>query len=99
MTLLCGSRRIASPGKPEPLLELPGRVFAWVEIEAIDTNTGPIYWGDANVRAVVGGEAGLPLRVINDAGDRIYLENVDPNTLYFDVRTATDGVTWTGMLQ
>jgi hypothetical protein len=73
--------------------------MAWIEIEAIETNTSPVYWGNGQVLAVLGGVAGLPLRVDGTRGDRLYLEDVDISQLWFDVRTANDGVTWAGMAQ
>lgn len=95
MIVECGLLKVAAVGKPEQLVTSPF-VMAWVEIEALDTNTSDIYWGNANVRAVSGGQAGLPLRVVNSRGDRLRLENVDLSTVWIDVRTALDGVTWAG---
>lgn len=91
MTPECGSRRVAKVGTPEQVItsSLP---MAWVEIYALDTNTTDVYWGNANVRAVVGGEAGLPMA----AGTRLYLKDVDLSTIWIDVRTANEGVTWGG---
>lgn len=98
MTVECGSLKVATVAKPEQLVTSP-IIMAWVEIEALDTNTSDVYWGNDRVKAVSGGQAGLPLRVINGRGDRLRLENVDISTVWIDVRTANDGVCWAGMRQ
>ena len=94
----CGSRKIAKVGTPEQIVANSLRM-AWVEIEALDTNTGDVYWGNAYVRAVSGGQAGLPLRVIDSRGDRLRFENIDLSELWIDVRVINEGVTWAGVRQ
>lgn len=97
-----GSRRIAAVGKPEQLVtsSLP---LSYVEIEALPTNTSIVYLGDSYVRAVVGGEAGMPLAVDGQRGDRFVFDGrengqtIDISFFWVDVRTANDGVTWFGM--
>jgi len=82
-----GRRTVSVPGVPEPLRDTPQR-FSRLMVQALWSNTVPVYVGDSNVLAAAGFEnfPGLPALASLD------VLNGDLHDVYIDSTVAAEGV-------
>ena len=86
-----GRKTVATAGTREPLITGDAKVLS-VTIKALRANAGKVYVGDVSVSSTVGFEL--------DAGDSVDLATDDPSkpidltTIYLDVGTSGEGVTF-----
>lgn len=83
---------ILTPGKPQPLCELP-KLVKTVTVAALAANTTAIHIGGSGVRARAGEANGLPMMGGNRP-DTATFENVDLSQIFIDAITASEGVSF-----
>ena len=84
-----GRKVIATAGTPEKLLP-SSTLCNWVIIVALEGNTGTVVLGGASVIADAATRRGIPL----NASDSVLLSIMDLSTLYLDVTSDGDGVSF-----
>jgi len=85
-----GTKTVTAIGFAERLADLEGLPVGTLHIQALNSNTGVVYFGTSDVSSARGDE----LHVTSERGDYQNLAGQDPRDVWLDVSVAGEGVKW-----
>jgi DNA-binding phage protein len=85
---ITGQKTVAATGTAEVLTAASNQLTVGLTVKALASNTNPVFVGNSTVSTAVGFEL--------SAGEQIFIPITDTATIYVDVTTNGEGVSYIG---